>query len=89
MPQNLYKTLIIFTIALSPASLTFARKAKPKVEIMAPLRFRSAFFPRIKHPWNLIIFYVAADLNNAAGLESSAGFVSSRKLLRPTINLSW
>lgn len=50
MPRNLYKTLIVFTIALSPASLTFARKAKPKVGITAPLRFRSAFFPRIKHP---------------------------------------
>lgn len=69
MPRNLYKTLTVFTIALSPASLTLARKAKPKVGIMVPLRFRSAFFPRIKHPWNLIIFYVTADLNNATGLE--------------------
>jgi len=73
MSRNLYKTLIVFTIALSPVSLTFARKAKPKVEIMASLRFRSAFF--IKQPWNLIIFYVAANLNsylnNAVGLESA------------------
>lgn len=44
MPRNLYKTLIVFMITLSPASLTFARKAKSKSELWRLSGFVPHFF---------------------------------------------